>query len=206
MAPASAAGARTGTSRPVRPWSTTWRQPRMSVATTGSPMAAASMAERGSPRGATPARRGPWRSTGGRRRRACRGTDAVGSTRRRGRPAPSASSLSGRSGPTTTNRTSGCPAGRSPARREHLGVALLPHQPADGADDDVVGSPSPSSARTAARSVGVAGGSKRSRSTPLPSRWSRSPGTRRRRSVVDVLGVLDQLGVASTAAANRSRA
>ena len=38
-----------GTSRPVDPSSTTCRQPRMSVATTGSPMAAASMAERGKP-------------------------------------------------------------------------------------------------------------------------------------------------------------
>lgn len=49
MAPASASGERTGTSTPVTPSSTTCRQPRMSVATMGSPLAAASMAERGNP-------------------------------------------------------------------------------------------------------------------------------------------------------------
>ena len=34
---------------PVTPSSTTWRHPRMSVATTGRPIAAASIAERGNP-------------------------------------------------------------------------------------------------------------------------------------------------------------
>ncbi len=49
IAAASARGERTSTRMPVDPSATTCRLPRMSVATTGRPIAVASIAERGMP-------------------------------------------------------------------------------------------------------------------------------------------------------------
>ena len=90
----------------------------------------------------------------------------------------------------------GAAAAQLPGRLEELAVALLPDQAPDRTHDDgavVHAQFGPYGALRAARAFGP--GAKRSRSMPLPSRWSRSAGTRNAAQSGQVFLVLHQLGV-----------
>ena len=199
IAAASAPRSRAGTSRPVTPSSTTWRQPRMSVATTGTPIAAASIGERGKPSRCDAstkrsiARVEP-RHVVARRRGSARPRPRRG----RGRSAPSASSFSSSSPPITANRSVrhalaqlAAPL-RTPRRspsRARAGRRARPRRRRARS--------APSSARAASSVVGRrrSPGSKRVRSMPLPSSVQLAPGHAEAGERLEVFGVLHELGV-----------
>ena len=143
MPSASAGASLTGTSSPVSPSRTTSRQPRIAVATHGTPMAAASMGDRGMPSrcdGSTQTFMSAYSSG-----MSCRypvntvtspipyasavaGLDRVASVPNR----PVRSSAGGRGGTGVLSRPNGV---------EQFEYSLFHHQPADEADDLIIRAP-----------------------------------------------------------------
>ena len=189
---------RRGTSTPVRPSSTTWRQPRMSLATTGRP-----------DRGRLHGRAGEALPVRGQHVDVERRVDrldvaALADEARRRSPLdgrrrsawPKPSDLSGSRGPTMTNRALGDAArGARRGGLEHLAQALLPHEPAHRADDHVVVVEPELGPAPRPGAPGSASGVNRARSMPLPSVTSFARGHPEPAQHRDVLGALHQLDV-----------
>ena len=149
----------------------------------------------GSPRGATPARRGPCRRRGRSTSSRSPSTATPSARARASDRSSTASALSGSRGPISAQWSRGVGAAPRPPRRQHLGDALLGHQPPDHADTTTSSGAASRPGPTRRASASDRGRVEAAQVDAVAEQVEPRPGHPQPDEDVDVLGVLHQLGV-----------